>query len=268
MRRASALLLAAALLAGCSGGSGKKARREAVNAYITQVDLAAAVLTNERQTIDATLRRLSTASSTAAEVARLRRIATEIHSVARKVEALHPPAEAATLHTEFLELLELEAIVAAHLARSAGFVPKLNRTLARSRPADARLARELKSAKTWQADAQAYAHYQGVLAAIVARLADLTPPPEMKPTVASRLQRLRMRTQLAGALASAFAKQDANGVSEGLRRLGVLSAQVETDAEYRERVAMVKSYNRRLSRIATLAAKIAQERQRLVEELG
>ncbi len=261
-------MLASALLAGCGGSSGKSARRDAVNAYITQVDAAATALVGERQRIDRALRGFSMTTSKPADVKRLRGVEAQIRSVSRKVRALHPPPDAAKLHADLLRLLDLEATVADHLAWTAEFVPKLAQTLTPLTPAGAQLARELKHAKTWKADSGAYAHYRDALAPVVDGLGKLAPPPELEPTVAAQTRQLRVRAQLSDGLAAAFAKKDVKAVNAGLRGVAALSSQDEANRNYRAQVAMTKAYNGRLDRISALAVQIARERQKLVAKLG
>jgi hypothetical protein len=269
VRRAGALLLAAALLAGCGGGGNDKGgRRDAVNAYFTQVDAAAAALVGERRRIDAALRGFSMTHPKPTEVQRLRRVERQIRAVSRKVRSLTPPPDARKIHADFLQLLDLEATVAGHLAWTAAFVPQLTRTLTPVTPAGVALAQELKTAKTWKADSAAYAHYRDALAPVVAALAKLDPPPELEPTVVAQARQLRVRADLSGKLASAFAKKDVKAVNAGLRGLAALSSPDEAARTYRAQVAMTKAYNARLDRIGNLAVRIARERQRLVSALG
>jgi hypothetical protein len=269
MRGAAAVVvLVVAILAGCGGGGHQASRRDLVNAYITQVDAAAAALVGERARIDRTLRRFSLTSSTPAEVKRLRRVEAQIRGVARKVRRLTPPPEAAELHAELLRLLSLEATVASHLAWTAEFVPKLTRALRPVTPAANALALELKRAKTWQADADAYARYRDALLPVVDTLARLDPPPELRATVAAQTRQLRLRAELSDGLAAALAKKDVKAVNAGLRRFAALASQEETDRSYRAQVAMTRAYNGRLDRISALAVRIARERQKLVAEVG
>lgn len=263
------MLVALVLLAGCGGGNGSKtARRDAVNAYIQQADAAAAVLVGERGQIDAALRGFSMTNATPGDARRLRGVEAKIRDVARKVRRLTPPPDARGIHTRLLAMLELEATVANHLAWTAEFAPTLSRTLTPVTPAGLALAGELKKAKTWKADAAAYAHYRDALAPIVAALAALKPPPELAPTVARQRRQLSKRTELSAALADAFGKKDVKAVNAGLRGFADLASQDEATRSYLAQVAVTKAYNARLDRISTLAVEIARARQKLVSQLG
>ena len=268
MRRAGALLVLAALLAGCGGSGHKAARRDAVNTYIQQVDAVAAALVGERTSIDRALRGFSMTKSKPGDVRRLRGVEAKIHAVSVKVRGLHPPPEARTLHADLLRLLDLEATAAGDLAWTAEFVPTLVRTLRPVTPAGTALGRELKAAKTWQGDSDAYAHYRDALTPVVADLRRLEAPPELKPTVDAQTRQLSRRAELSDGLAAAFAKKDVKAVNAGLRGFAALSSQDEADRNYRAQLAMTKAYNGRLDRITALAVRIARERQRLVAQLG
>src|SRR5437762_13336133 len=109
MRRAGALLVLVALLAGCGGSGHKAARRDAVNTYIQQVDAVAAALVGERARIDSALRAFSMTKSRPGDISRLRGVQTQIHGVSLKVRGLHPPPEARKLHADLVQLLDLAA---------------------------------------------------------------------------------------------------------------------------------------------------------------
>jgi hypothetical protein len=267
LRRAGALLVLSILLAGCGGGGAKNARREAVNAYITQVDATVASLIGERQQIDTALRNFSFTRPTTHEAARLQAVASEIRAVANKANALRPPREAARLHVKLLGLLNLQAAVATELASTTTFLPALSRALSAVKPASIALAQELGRAQSWQADAQAYAHYRDRLQATLKQLGRLDPPAELKPTVRAQIRELTTRARLADALSAGFARHDQAAVSARLRDFE-LASRSERERNYRAQLVLVKAYNNRLRQIASLATAIAYERKRLVAKLG
>jgi hypothetical protein len=265
---AGALVLATALLAGCGGGDAKKARRDAVNAYITQVNVATAVVLQERAQLNQALLGFSVTQARRVDVKRLRRVETKIRGVARKVRALEPPADAATLHADLLRLLDQQATLAGHLAWTSVFVPKLQRTLAPLTQARATLKQALVAAKTWKADSEAYGRYGASLSSVLDDLGRLAPPPELRPALDEQVRELRARARFSLALAGAFAKRDVKGVNAALRGLGRLTSQDEALQSYRAQVAVTEAYNERLDRISNLTVRIARERQRLIGALG
>ena len=267
-RRSGAVVLAAAILAGCGGGGGH-GRRDAVNAYITKVDVTVSGLVGERAQIDAALQGFSAASPRPAAVARLRLAQRELTTAAGKLRALAPPpADAAKLHGALVRLLDLEARTIGDLIWTARYVPQLTRTLQGLAAPGTALARELKASKSWAASSVAYGHYRDALAPTAARLDRLSAPSELRPELLEQRRQLRARIALAGKLSDGLLAKDVKAVNAALQGFAQLTSNAAVLRAHANQVAAAKAFNGRLDAISTLTIEIARERNSLVKRLG
>ena len=142
-------------LAGCGGGG--HPRRDAVNAYFDRVDKAELPMLNQRAAMNQAFRSFSMAGNPPAEVAALRRARVTILATERRVSAIPPPADARKVHADLLALLHSEASLTGELLLTSRYSPRLARAVRPLTPAGAALARDLRHAKGWSAQAAAFA---------------------------------------------------------------------------------------------------------------
>ena len=266
MRRAriGAVAVLVAVLAGC-GGHGHP-RRDAVNAYFVKIDKAELPLLQRRIAVNSAFQHFSMGANTPVEVKALKQASTEIGSAQKRVGAITPPADARKIHADLLALLKLEESLTGDLILTSSYAPKFTHAIAPLTPAGAALAKELRGAKGWTAQADAFAHYQAALTPVVAVLETLTAPPVLAPTLEGELAALKRRVTLSAEVETALRKKDAKGANVAIRSLFAIGSDaVRTrNAE----IAAARAYNARISRISILTAAIAKERQRLIKSIG
>ncbi|MGZ4380984.1 MAG: hypothetical protein ACXVZN_09000 [Gaiellaceae bacterium] len=267
MRRARIGVVAVlvVLLAGCGGGGGHP-RRDAVDAYFAHVDSAEAPLLNRRVAIENALRTFSMSTNPPAEVKALKQAQTEILAAERRVAAIEPPADARKIHAGLLALLRLEASLTGDLLLTTSYAPALKQALAPATPAGTALAKELRTAKGWNAQADAFARYAATLRPVVARLDTLRAPPVLRPTLVGERAALRRRVELSNQVAAALRKKDTKSANTAIGSLFAIGSDaVRTrNAE----IAAAHAYNARITRVSILTAAIAKERQRLIRSIG
>jgi hypothetical protein len=161
------------LLAGCGGGGGHP-RRDAVNAYFVKVDSAEAPLLNRRIAIGNALRTFSMSTNAPAEVKALKQAQKQILAAERRVAAIEPPADARKIHADLLALLRLEESLTGDLVLTTTYVPQFKAAIAATTPAGTALSKELRTAKGWSAQTDAFAAYRAALEPVVAKLDTLT----------------------------------------------------------------------------------------------
>jgi len=253
------------LLAGCGGGGGHP-RRDAVNAYFVKVDSAEAPLLNRRIVIENALRTFSMRTNTPAEVKALKQGQKQILAAERAVAAIEPPADARKIHADLLALLRLEASLTGELVLTTSYAPQLRAALAPTAPAGTGLSKELRTAKGWSAQADAFAAYREALEPVVAKLDTLTAPPVLAPTLQGERAALRRRIALSATVERALRKKDVKAANAAISSLFAIGSDaVRTrNAE----IAAARAYNARITRVSVLTAAVAKERERLVKAIG
>jgi hypothetical protein len=267
MRRARIGVVAVlvVLLAGCSGGGGHP-RRDAVNAYFVKVDNAEAPLLNRRIAIGNALRTFSMTRNPPAEVKALQQAQKQILAAERAVAAIEPPPDARKIHADLLALLRLEASLTGDLVLTTSYAPQFKAAIAPTTLAGVALSKQLRVAKGWSAQADAFAAYRTALEPVVAKLDTLTAPPVLAPTLKGERAALRRRMALSATVEGALRKKDVKAANAAISSLfAVGSDAVRTrNAE----IAAARAYNARIARISVLTAAVAKERERLVKAIG
>ncbi len=265
LARIGAVAVVVAVLAGCGGGGGHP-RRDAVNAYFAKVDKAELPLLTRRIAVNSAFQHFSMSGNPPVEVKALKQAQTEIHSAEGRVAAITAPADARKIHADLLALLKLEESLTGDLILTSSYAPTFRHVIAPLAPAGTALAKELRGAKGWTAQADAFARYQAALAPVVAQLGRLTAPPVLEPTLTGELAALKRRMTLSAEVEAALRKKDAKAANVAIRSLFAIGSDaVRTrNAE----IVAARAYNARITRISVLTAAIAQERQRLIKSIG
>ena len=116
--------------------------------------------------------------------------------------------------------------------------------------------------------AAAFTAYRDALGGIVGALRRLSPPPVLRSTWQAEVRTLGRAETLSGTVAAALDREDAAAANKAIRDLFATAAAADQPTTRRAARAAVLAYNGRLRRIATLAARVARERQRLVQRIG
>jgi hypothetical protein len=284
LARVAVLLASLAALAGCGSSH---ARRDDVNAYFVQLNQAQANLLAATGEIDAAFQGFSLTDTTPAEARELRRAQTEIRRALAGVRAVDPPPEARRLHDDLISLLSLESQVAHELVWTIAYQPRVAEALSPLPAASKRLARDVAKAGTrprsgsgdgvpripstaaaLNAFGAAFARFGHTARGIAAELDRMSAPPELRPALNAERRTFHRSAALSDAIATALAKQDVNAGNAAIRELFGTIAGANSAATQRAEAGAVRAYNKRLGRIAALAARVARDRQELVRAIG
>jgi hypothetical protein len=258
---------ALALLLGAAGCGGSH-RGAALTRYIDQVDRIEAGLVQPSQDVTAASRQLAkTAANHAKSEATLRAAARKIDVLKARVAAVAPPLDARKLRSLLLDLLGRESALARELADYAAFVPAFAASLAPLVPAGTRLRSVLRAKRSSAASAAALEAYASVVAAGIARLEALRPPPVSAAIRETEVGALRQVRAAAAALAEALSAKRPTGLGALIHRFDVAEAANDTLAAQRSRIAAIRAFNARVAGLQTLAARIQRERGRLQRSL-
>ena len=230
--------------------------------------LAQAPLRNDLVDIDDAYRRYLTKKMRKQDVTTLDRAAREIAAARAAIGKLTPPPDARALHGQLLRLVDQELAVARHLTSIVRYLPQLGRLTAPLAPASTALRKDLRGAKTWQAQRAAFRRYCGTLHTVSSAVGALTAPPELRPSLVGQRDALRRSLAACGTVDAALAKKNVKALSAGLDRLlQASSGQSAHRAALAERDA-IRAYDARLVRIQKLSIALEKERQRLQDLLG
>jgi hypothetical protein len=259
-------LLAAFLLTagGCGGGEG---RRGSVRSYIEDVDATQAQLRTPLADVTQALRGFSARPKQLRRLQpRLARGEQTMRALERRLARLRPPREANRLHRLVLRFVGSEALLVGELQRLAVFLPRFEARMRSLGLADRQLATTLGAAQTADAQAAALDRYRAALLRRGRDLRRVKPPRVLAATYDAQIATVaRVR---AGAAALARALRDAPAaLSQAIRRFRAASRSATSLAVQRGQIAAVKSYNRRLDRLAMLDTQVGRERARLERTL-
>lgn len=254
-----------ALAGGCGGDDG---RRDAVAAYI---DDANAIQKELRVPLAAAARAYADLSRGDADLAevrpRLARSRQTIRTLERRLVRVQPPPDAKRLHSLLLGLVEAQAEIAYELERLAGFLPRFQQHRTSLRLAERRLRTALDAARRADSSAAALGHYARDVGAVLRGLHALEPPAVIAPAYETQVDTLAKVRRGAAALAKAVRDGDTEVFPARLQRLADATRLTRSLAAQRSHVAAVKLYNRRVSRLSSLAAAVNRERARLQRTL-
>jgi hypothetical protein len=240
--------------------------RDAVAAYIDDVNHAQLDLQPQLRRIDTTYRRFRLDPKTlAAQQEDLAGAETVIRRVRARVAALDPPAKARRMHESILHALDLEASFAHEIAEMAQALPRYVHENDLLTPALTRARDDLKNAKTPARQDRALAGYASVLRTTAHRLEQIDAPPILETTIDARAARLQTTAGVMDRLRRAVKQGNRAEASQLNRYLALTSRASEVTQAQRDAVI---AYNRRLRAISLARAAVERERQRLDRTLG
>jgi outer membrane murein-binding lipoprotein Lpp len=260
----AALLVVCLVLAGC-GGSGRK---EAISAYIDQVNAVQTRMAKPLQDVSRANRDFAAGKKDPAVVRdHLTRSEQTMKTLRRRLERVRPPADAKKLHALLLELIGREVALTHEVAQMAVFIPAFSLALEPAAPAGKRLKSELNVKGKVAEKAAALEAYRDALGGVLARLRPLHPPPSSEPVFASQVQTLTEVRSAVADLALALREKRNADIGPLLHRFDVAAVGNQTVAAQKAQIAAVRAYNARLHGLDTLTLAIAKERSRL-QKLG
>ncbi len=260
-----AVLAAAAVVAGISlvrdGDDETDARREAVSAYIVELNTAQQASIVELDRVSSTYRRLRVAER--ADPAQLRRVEdaeASLRRVRARLAALPAPPEAARLRRELLRLVDLQVGLAEEVAGMVRYLPLQAEQSQRLAAAARKLQAGLEGSPPGAGQRAAFTAFRGELLATIAALERAAAPEVLEPSRTEEIERLRTLAALAQRLGAALDDGDAAEIERLFPQFVRSSTPAGTTKAERDAVV---AFNRRIARIADVREAIAREQERL-----
>ena len=236
-------------------------RREAVAAYIVQVNTTQQALIVELDGVSRAYRELQLKETAdAKQLARLEAAEQTLRGLRSRFAAIPAPAEARQLRRRLLTLVDLQVGLAEEVSGMARYIPLQaaeNRKLA---DATAALRERLGEAGTGSEQQAAFDDYRTTVSRSADRLEGASAPAVLAPTRSGEIERRRRLARLARQLGEALQEQSAADVDELFPRFVQTSAANGTTRA--ERAAVV-AFNSRLKRIGEQRNAVVEERARL-----
>ncbi len=272
------------VVAGCGSG-GTKARRDAVNRYLTNVHHAQLDLLSKQGQIDSTLQSFSLARPTSKDLRALRSARTTIAGALRNVRALNAPRDARHLSELLVRRLALqqalvdELIQTSHdVARLAAAAPPLSAAAAQLRtdltaisatPRPAKVPRG-GSKNVLQRYGDAFGRYGDALRPIVPGLAPSIAPSLLRPTLEAQRSALTRSVTLCGEIRRALVlgKPNITRANTAIHSLLTLAATLNGQETRQRQAAAAAAYDAKIAKLNSLANAIGAERERLVRAVG
>jgi len=258
---ALAAVAAAVLLLGRGEGDGTEARRAAVSAYIVEINTTQQALILELERVSLAYRQLQLkAEDIPGQLAKVEAAEATLRRLRSRLEQLRAPAEARKLRAQLLELVDLQAALAAEVAGMVRYLPVQAAENDRLAAATKVLRDALAEAKSGLSQRQAFDDYGAVLRASVRRLERASAPAVLEPSRTGEVARLQKLAALSRQLGGALEEQRAEDVDRLFPRFVQTSASTGTTRAERQAVIV---FNRRLVAIGKQRTAVAAERTRL-----
>ena len=274
--RAASCCLLVLLAAGC--GSGGHARKDAVNAYLGQVQKAQAAVIGDQGQIDLTLKAFSLTRSPANELQKLRRHRRTVAAGLKRLQALEPPPDARHLHVLIVQRSKLQVALFDSLIETLRDLPRLEAVGPPLTAAAHRLSTDLHAAGGKRVKggskaflrryADAFGRYGDTLRTIGTGLAPAQAGSLLRPTITAERSVIAKSTQLCDTIRATLGRNDIPGANAAIHSLLTLTQTAGGASVRVAQVAAAKAYNAKVRRIDQLAVSIAEERARLVERIG
>ena len=259
------VLLAALLLTGC-GSSETSKRRDAVNNYLGEVEQVQRRFQPSFDLANQAYRDFSKGKPGKRQVERLRGAEIAILAAREALDALDPPPDAQKLHSELLQLDDLNAGLGLEVITLQQFLPDVRKTLAGLADVNKSYRGSVAGARTAHAQADALDSYSSAVRGVLVHFRRLTPPPALRPWQNAQTTRLQQIVDTAHTLATALRVGDPTGSRALIARFRFLLSHQPSVSQAQHDA--VKAYDTRLLGISKLQAKIAREHQRLQDKLG
>ena len=267
LARAVAFVAIVASVAAACGGDGNE-RRNAVDEYVRAANTIQNRLRTQLTAASQATRAFGTKKSDIERARpRLARATLTLTKLERRLSRLDPPPEARRLHRLLLRLVALERGLMDELRRVTVVLPQLDEAARPVAAAGARLQTDLRAARSGGAQAVALDRYRARLAAPLAAVRALDPPPLLQPLQTTQLATLTRLRASAADLAAALRKRREAEVTRLVQRFQAAARTADTTAAQQGRIGAIKAYNERVRRVSTLAARVQRERDRLDRDL-
>ena len=256
-----ALVAGAAVVLLRDGGDETQARRDAVAAYIVQVNQTQQALIVELESVSRAYRELQLkAKPVPGQLEKVAAAEQTLRKLRGRIAALSTPGEARKLRASLLQLVDLQSGLAHEVAGMVRYIPVQaaeNRKLA----AETKKLRDgLQGAKTGAGQRVAFETYRTALLTSVGLLERATAPDVLEPSRTGEIARLERLAGLARQLGRALETQQAQDVDRLFPRFVQTSSSTGTTPT--ERRAVI-AFNRRLRAITEQRTAVTKERAQL-----
>jgi hypothetical protein len=264
---AATVVLVVVVLLGFAGviGGRSNPKRDAVAAYIEQVNATQRGIAKERQRVNNVYIEARTKpAGLAGQVGALEQSARTLRLFDRRLRALDPPPEAAELDRRLLALSGAEATFAVEIARLGRYLPALAAERRAVGVAGARLQRDLSSSSAAVgAQAATFDRFAVAVAAAAKPLQEAVVPVSLAPVKVEELSRTAHLSATAHELAVALRSGHSADAQALVQEFGVVAA---GNGNAVERKAVI-AFDAQARRIDTLRLKVAEEHSRLDRSL-
>jgi hypothetical protein len=281
--RAVSCALVVLVAAGCGSSGGTKARRDAVNSYLTSVQKAQTDLLGKQGQIDSTLQSFSLTRPSPQELRALGLARATVSVTLRRVRALDAPPDARRLSQLLVRRLAVqqglldELIQTSHdLARLAAAGPSLTAAAAQLRSDLAAISAAPRRPTVPPAGSQdllkrygeAFGRYGDTLRPVAPRLAPAPAVSLLRPTLEVQQAALQRSVTLCDEIRRALARPDIPRANTAIHSLLTLAATLNGVETRTREAAAARVYDARIGKLNALAKAIGAERDRLVRAIG
>lgn len=257
-------VIAAVVLMG-RDDDGSDERREAVAAYIVQVNTTQQAVVIELEQVNTAYRQLQLrARPVPGQLERVEAAERSLAALRARLARLPVPREAAKLHAELLRLVELQVALAREVVGMVRYLPLQAEEGRKVVAATERLREALGGAAVSDAQRGAFERYRRSIQAVTRRLEAASAPAVLEPARTGEIERLERLDSLAAQLGRALEEQQVGEIDRLFAEF--VQASADTGTTQAERQAVI-AYNRRLTRIAAQRAAVDTERSRLDMQL-
>ena len=263
---AATIVLVALVVLGFTGGIGghSNPRRDAVAAYIEQVNATQRGIAKERQTVSNVYTEARTnPAGLSGQIVALDRSARTLREFDRRLRALDPPTEAAELDRRLTILSAAEATFAFEIARLGRYFPVLAAERRAVGVAGTKLQGDLAASTATTARAVAFERFAVAVAIAVKPLQKAPVPVALRPVKVDELARASHLSATSHDLALALRNGQNADARNLVQEFGVTAAGTGNAVERKAVIA----FDAQARRIDTLRLKVAEEHSRLDRSL-
>jgi hypothetical protein len=270
---------------GCGSSDGTKARRNAVNRYLTSVQHAQLDLVGKQGQIDSTLQSFSLTRPNPRELGALRFARTTIGITLRRVRSLNAPPDARRLAELLARRLALQQALVDELIQTSHDVtrlvaagPPLTAAAAQLRTDLAAISAAPRAATVPRAGSkgtlrrygEAFGRYGDTLRPITPGFAPSQAASLLRPTLVAQQAALIRSVALCDEirLALAPARPDIAHANTAIHSLLTLAASLRGPQTRKREAAAAGAYDAKIAKLNALAQAIGTERDRLVRTIG
>ena len=240
-------------------------RREAVSAYIVEVNTTQQALILQLERVSTAYRKLQlTPDRAPGQLEQVEEAEQTLRELRARLAALVAPAEARNLRSRVLRLVDIQVALAHEVAGMVRYLPVQSREARNVANATERLRDGLSASDTVAAQRQVFAAFEDALRPSVRRLEAASAPDVLEPSRRDEIQRLSRLLAVSKDLRAALERQQAEQIDNLFARFAQTSASVGTTKAERQAVI---AFNKRLKEISKQRTAIAAERTRLDLEL-